>query len=296
MVNDRYSNRRRYPARLACGVLLAALLVVRPAAAGGQEWTRTGVVEKDGQRLSTLGAWFDHAPPRGGRRHWKDGRSAKESAKSWIEAAPALPAEIAATLSSHPDIGALYDWRAEPEARVRIDEFRGEPPNVDVLLVGRDRNGPVVVAVEAKADEPFGGTVGETLEDARLRLDRNPRSKGVARIERLLAALFGTTLNDRDVPELRYQLLTVTAAAMAEAERRSAQRAVVMVHEIATPLTTDEKRASNARDLDRFVARFARRRGRLEPGKLAGPFEVPGKPIVDAEISLYFGKAVVDER
>ena len=255
-----------------------------------------GVIEKNGQRLSTLEAWFDLAGPKGGALHWKDGRSAKESARSWLAAAPAIPAEIAATLSSHRDIGELRDWRAEPAAEVRIDKFPGEPPNVDVLLVGSDRDGPVVVAVDAKADEPFGRTVGETLEDARLRLGSNPRSKGVARIERLLAALFRTTMDDRDVLELRYQLLTVTAAAMAEAERLSEQRAVVIVHEFATDRTNDQKRTSNARDLDRFVARFARRRGRLEPGKLAGPFEVPGKPIVDSGISLYFGKAVVDKR
>ena len=250
-----------------------------------------GVIEKNGRRLSTLEAWHDLAGPRGGDLHWKDGRSAKESARSWLAAAPALPAEIGATLSSHRDIGTLRDWCAEPAAQVRIDEFRG-PPSVDVLLVGSDGNGPVVVAVEAKADEPLGGTVGETLEDARSRLDGNPRSKGVARIKRLLAALFGTAMDDRDVLELRYRLLTVTAAAMAEAERQSAQRAVVVVHEFATDRTTDEKRTSNARDLDRFVARFAGRRGRLEPGKLVGPY-LRG---VDARVSLYFGKAVVDKR
>ena len=254
-----------------------------------------GVIEKNGQRLSTLEAWHDLAGPKGGDLHWRDGRSVKESAKSWLAAAPALPAEIAATLSSYGDVGTLRDWRAEPEAQVRIDDFRG-PPSVDVLLVGSDRAGPVVAAVEARADEPFGSTVGETLEAARSRLDGNPRSKGVARIERLLAALFGATTNDRDVLELRYRLLTVTVAAMVEAERQSARRAVVMVHEFATDRTTDEKRTSNARDLDRFVARFAGRRGRLEPGKLAGPYGVPGEPIVDAPISLYFGKAVVDRR
>ena len=247
-MNDRHANRRCLPARLACGVLPAALSAVLPAAAGAPEWTRfrgpgaagvvadnpslserwsadenvgwrtaipslgsssprvvwstgpvvvdamhrfvatqdavdihrpkqepravvgatliparatparaedcpMGVVEKNGQRLSTLEEWFDVAGPKGGDLHWKDGRSAKESAGSWLAAAPALPAEIASTLSSHADIGRFCDWRAEPEAQVSIDDFRG-PPNVDVLLVGSDSNGPVVVAVEAKADEP----------------------------------------------------------------------------------------------------------------------------------------------
>ena len=251
-----------------------------------------GVIEKNGQRLSTLDAWYRHAPPKKKDEHWKDEHSAKESAKSWLCAAPALPEEIAATLSSHRDVGTLRDdWRAEPEARVRIDCFRGEPPNVDVLLVGSDRNGPVVVAVEAKADELFDRTVRQKLDDARSR----PHSKGVERIERLLAALFGTTTDDRDALELRYQLLTVTAAAMVAAKKESGRRAVVLVHEFATPRTSDR----NARDLDRFVARIAGRagwRGPLEPGTLAGPFRVPGEPVADADISLYFGKAVADRR
>ena len=249
-----------------------------------------GFIEKNGRRLSTLDEWRVHAPPKS-KVHWKDGRSAKESAKSWLAAAPSIPAEIANTLFSHRAIGTLCDWRAEPEARVSFDDFDG-PANIDVLLAGRDENGPIVVAVEAKADESFGQTVEKTLSAARSRLKNNSDSKGVARIEQLLAAIFGATTDQTDILELRYQLLTVTAAAMAEAERRSAQRAVVMIHEFVTPLTTDRKRSSNAGDLEQFVARISGRHDPLESGTLLGPFKVPGKPIVNADISLYFGKAV----
>ena len=268
-----------------------------------------GVIEKKGVRISTLKEWRDHAPPKN-KIHWKDGRSAKESAKSWLAAAPLIPDEIADTLSSHHDIGTLCDWRAEPEARVRFDKFRGQPSNIDVLLTGRDETGPIVVVVEAKADESFGQTVEKTLSAARLRLKPSlaairsyggiarpvPPSKGVERIERLLAALFGATTDQPDILNLRYQLLTVTAAAMAEAERQSAQRAVVMIHEFITCCTTDTKHDSNARDLDQFVTRISGRQDPLKSGTLLGPFKVPGKPIVETEISLYFGKAVENKR
>lgn len=255
-----------------------------------------GVIEKKGVRISTLKEWEDHASPKNKKIHWKDGRSAKESAKSWLAAAPLIPAEIADTLSSHNDIGTLCDWRAEPEAKVRFDKFGGEPANLDILLVGRDENGPIVVAVEAKADESFGQTIEKTLSDARSRLESNSRSKGVARIEQLFPAIFGATTNQTDIFGLRYQLMTATAAAMAEAERQSAQRAVVMIHEFVTPFTTDAKHDSNARDLDQFVTRISGRLDPIKPGTLQGPFKVPGKPIVKKEILLYFGKAVVDKR
>ena len=255
-----------------------------------------GSVEKNGRRLLTLEEWRAHAPPKGEDWHWKDGRSAKESAKSWLAAAPSIPVEIAETLSSHHEIGSLREWMAEPEARVRFDKFPGEPSNLDVLLVGRDENGPIVVAVEAKADEPFGSRVSKTLSAARSRLQANPRSNGVRRIEQLLAALFGATTAQTDVLDLRYQLITLTASAIAEAERQSAQRAVVMIHEFVTTDTTDKKHDSNAHDLDRFVTRLSGRQTQLKSGILQGPFKVPGNPIVETKISLYFGKATVNKR
>ena len=133
-----------------------------------------GVVLKSGRRLATLDEWHSYAPPKKKYKHWKDGRSAKESARAWLDAAPVLPSEISEVLHSCIDIGPLREWCAEPEAKVRIDEFRGESPNIDVLLTGYDDDGPVVVAVEAKADETFGTTVEKTLSDAYSRLETKP--------------------------------------------------------------------------------------------------------------------------
>ena len=251
-----------------------------------------GVIKTNGRRISTFEEW----PKPKRRDQWKDERSAKESAQAWLASVPSIPSEIIETLSSHHDFGPLSDWCAEPEARVPFDRFRGEPANLDVLLVGQDQNGHIVVAVEAKADEPFSQTVRETLSSARSRLKNNPASKGVARIEQLLNALFGATTTQTDILDLRYQLMTATAAVMAEAQRLSIQRAVVMIHEFITSATSDTKRASNARDLNQFVARVSGRHDPLTSGMLQGPFNVPGAPIVEAEISLYFGKAVIDKR
>ena len=70
-----------------------------------------------------------------------------------------------------------------------------------------------------------------------------------------------------------------------------------MIHEFVTPLTTYEKRSANARDLNNFVAMISGRSDvPLMPGTLQGPFKVSGKPIVEAEISLYFGKAVENKQ
>ena len=244
----------------------------------------TGSIHKDGQLLKTVGDWHGLAPPKR-NIHWKDGRSAKENARAWITAAPHVQPDIAQVLTNCPDIGPLRSWSAEPEARVRMDSFGGEPPNIDLLLVAEDDQGRLVVAIEAKADECFGKQLADQYRSAQKARRKNPRSKAVARIDALLD-LFAIKFQQSHVPQLRYQLLTATAAVLAEAKRRSAERAVLIVHEFQTPLTAAEKLQRNADDLDRFLATVLQYPGQIVPGDIVGP--VPADAALD--LRLYVGK------
>ena len=239
------------------------------------------MIEKDGRRLTTLEEWHSYAPPKR-KLHWKDGRSAKENARLWLGAAPDLPSGIAQLLGASGSIGTLRSWSAEPEARVSFDAL-GEPANLDVLVQAEDEKGPIVIGVEAKADESFGSTVEKTLAAAKKRSAGNPRSKGVERILGL-ATTFGLNLDRPEVLELRYQLLTLTAATLAEAHRESTQRAVVIVHEFVSALTKAEYRARNARDLDGFLGIVFDHTGSVGPGTITEPFRIDGLG------ALYFGK------
>lgn len=241
-----------------------------------------GVITKKSRRLSTLDEWFCYAPPKGRKKHWKNGRSAKENARLWLNAAPCLPSEIADILRSCNDVGTLHTWRAEPEAEVGFDNFSG-PANIDLLLTCDDEIGPLAVGIEAKADEPFGNTVRKTMSDANSRLEENSESKGVERIN-ILARKFGLSLERQEVLNLRYQLFTLTAAVLAEAQRREIQRAIVIIHEFITPLTADEKRAQNASDLDSFLRIVFGEQSSSCNGMIAGPIQTNGIR------RLYFGK------
>ena len=161
-----------------------------------------GTVHKGDRPLTTIDQW----PRRD--IHWKDGYSAKENARAWIDAAPSLQPDIAQILAACRGIGPLRQWRAEPEARVAIDTYPG-PPNIDLLLVAEDDYGPVVIAIEAKADETFGQTLDQRARAA-ARASK-PSSKVVDRIGDLLDR-FGLDIKQPHVPQLRYQLLTATAA------------------------------------------------------------------------------------
>ena len=250
----------------------------------------TGIY-KDGTEIKDLEDWRVRAGPKSAIQ-WKDGRSAKESARSWLSTNQ-IPPELLKLIDRHPDFDAIEEWNAEPEAPVRIDEFRGEPPNIDVLVRARDQRGPLAIVVEAKADESFGALVTDTLKDADKRLLDSPKSKGRARLERLSMSLFSRAPTDELVQGLRYQLLTASGAALAEAERIKANRAVVLVHEFVSSLTEASKRQSNYDDYLRFLAALGFSE---EPRGLAGPFEVPGAPIVGEKIKLYLGKATLDVR
>ena len=242
-----------------------------------------GTVHKDDRPLTTIDQWRRFASPKRDI-HWKDGRSAKENARAWIDAAPSLQPDIAHVLGGCRGIGPLRQWRAEPEARIAMDKFRGEQPNIDLLLVAEDDHGPVVIAIEAKADEEFGDKLADQYRRARAKRLSKPRSNLVARIEALLDR-FSLDIEQRHVQQLRYQLLTATTAVLEEAKRQSSARAVLIVHEFLTPLTLSETRERNAADLDRFLAIALDRQGHLAPGDVAGPILVKGPP------TLYVGRA-----
>lgn len=255
------------------------------------------MIRKNGEVIETLAAWERLAGPKSPVQ-WKDGRSAKESARAWLggserDAGARVPGEVAEVLRSHEDFGEILTWEAEPEALVPFDRYSG-PANVDVLLRARDADGGFVVAVEAKADESFGPLVSRVLSDALERRLESERSKGMERVVELAGRILPPAAGR--VPRLhqiRYQLLTVTAAALAAASEHQARRAVVMVHELRTDRVDERKIARNQEDLVRFLRRLGvARTDRVTQGGLVGPVPVRDSGERNDAPALYLGKAV----
>jgi hypothetical protein len=250
-------------------------------------------IQKNGFPIPTLEDWEKHAGPKS-KIHWKDGRSAKEVARAWLELhCPELPSEIAKALSTSTAFGQVQQWDAEPEVKLCFDSFPGEPRNTDLLVKARDNFGLFLLAIEAKADEPFGETVAAALSAAVERYVENDNSNGVMRIQQLAAALLGPR-EDRGTPlkKIRYQLLTATAGTLCKAEQQGLTRAILLVHEFVTDFTADRKHDANAKDLDQFISRLSHGKvTAVEVGQLYGPFNVPGKPLLSSTVDLYIGKA-----
>lgn len=111
-----------------------------------------------------------------------------------------------------PEVAALCGPGAElqlalVEHRVPLPG-RGYPSQCDVFALAHAGGQDMTVAIEAKVNEPFGPTIAEWLGTA-------PSSNKTAR----LSAIAGWLGLPAPSPELRYQLLHRTAAAIAEARR-----------------------------------------------------------------------------
>jgi len=203
-----------------------------------------------------------------------------------------MPREVTEALTAHGAFRHVDQWAAEPEAKLRFDDLRGEPRNSDLLVDAHDSLGAFLVAVEAKADEPFSETVADALAAALERRLQNSRTNGITRIEQLATALLGPQRRgDPALKDIRYQLLTACAGVLCEAERRGMDRAVLLVHEFFTDKTVDQKHAANARDLDRFLVRLSHGAVQsAEPGRLYGPFAASGPPLFSTKVKLFIGK------
>lgn len=160
----------------------------------------------------------DVIPHLGKPTHWKQGRSAKAVADSWFSA-NGIPPAVGAVLDQSPELAGAELVDAWLERCTDLGDKRGSASQTDLLAVLGVGEELAVMAVEAKVTESFGPLVSEWLGEG-----------GAGKPDRLqrLCKLLG--LDPEAVGDLRYQLFHRTAAAILEARRYRAGKAVLMVH------------------------------------------------------------------
>src|SRR4051794_28318199 len=88
-------------------------------------------------------------------KHWKHGFSAMALADAW-EHADGWPAPVASALASDPDLAKLELLLALPEHEVPLPGGSRASQTDLFVLARRPTQGLVTIAVEGKAEEPFG--------------------------------------------------------------------------------------------------------------------------------------------
>lgn len=251
------------------------------------------ITSRTGAPIQSVDEWFQLAPPRGGRFQWRDGRSAKELAKAWCGPnGPATPPAVRALLDQHVAFAGTQLVQVFPEHRIRFDGLQGEPRNSDLAGYGDGPAGRVALSVEAKADEPFGPPVSRYILDAALEFAEESRSGQLQRIQDLARALFARRRSGLPkLGELRYQLLTAAAGALAYAQSVNATIALLLFHEFHDDDVRPERLIDNQRDLNNFIARFTNGAELALPaGTIIGPYLVPGNESIPADTPLFFGR------
>lgn len=160
----------------------------------------------------------DVKPHLGKPTHWKQGRSAKAVADSWFRAND-LPPRVRAVLEQSPEFKGAELVDAWLERCTDLCDQRGTASQTDLLAVLGVRDELAIMGVEAKVTESFGRLVSEWIGDG---------EEGKEDRLRRLSTLLG--LDRTSVGDLRYQLFHRTAAAILEARRYRATKAVLMVH------------------------------------------------------------------
>jgi hypothetical protein len=162
-------------------------------------------------------------------RHWRDGYSAAELAKSWI-AANDIPAPVRAVLDSCDGYRGASLVAAFFEKQVDLGT-PGGASQTDIMAIVAGDAGLAMIAVEGKVEESFDRVVSDWLKQSRRDDGRNRQ----ARLGRL-CELLGLAV-DRAMP-LRYQLLHRAAAAVLEASRYRAVSAMMLVHSFSSSDTS----------------------------------------------------------
>lgn len=131
-------------------------------------------------------------------RQWKPGYSAMATARSW-EAG--FPPEVARLLGNDVHLQlAIVEHKVEMPGK-------GGPAQCDVFALAHADGRDIALAVEAKVEEPFDKTLSEW------------NAANGANKQHRLDTISGWLGLDRPAPHLRYQLLSRSAAAVAEARR-----------------------------------------------------------------------------
>ena len=148
--------------------------------------------------------------------HWRDGYSAAELAKSWINAQdfPPIVRRVIESCAEYRGIH-LNEGYFERETDLRTP---GRNSQTDLLVVGGNGVEQIVVGVEGKRDESFGPIVSSWL------------AKGGRRKIRLDGLCRVLGLDSGKCKKLRYQLFHRTVAALFEAEKAGAKNAMLLVH------------------------------------------------------------------
>lgn len=164
-----------------------------------------------------------------GDRNWGEGKSAQLLASSWIKVVNnkgAFPKEVQGLIKEKTLFNNIKIIYGIIESPVELDTGRGQSMS-DLMLYcsknGKDNCMDFIIAVEGKADEPFGDIVEKWIRNG----NDNPTKTRTNRLN-FLNQLLG--LEIKEYSKIKYQLIHRTASAILEAKKYGIRECMMLVH------------------------------------------------------------------
>lgn len=240
--------------------------------------------------IKNIDDWNRLCPPAGKDKQWKDGRSAKELAKDWTinKGQPLIN-----ILNLSKEFLGVNFLIASPEFESKFDNYLGKGRQNDLLILGGNEKGQVLISIEAKADETFEEKIGKYYNKALKNRENNLNTNIPNRIEGLNKNILGNK-NIESISELRYQLLHGIAGTIAESKRFGIDRAIFVVstYQSKDPeLFNKKKHDNNSKDLDDFVRCLSKDQiNEIKNNELKGPFKFENSQYCSSDLELYILK------
>lgn len=154
-------------------------------------------------------------------KQWRHGYSAKSLADHWQDES-GFPEDVQAMFNSArtPGIRDSEMLLGIPEAGTKLPGG-GYDSQTDLFVLAKCSDGLITITVEGKVNESFDQVTSSWLHKNKQTTNRQERLDGLCEI---------LGIDVTEALELRYQLLHRTASALIEAERFSANTAIMLVH------------------------------------------------------------------
>lgn len=154
------------------------------------------------------------------QKHWQVGYSARTLAHAW-ESSNGFPPEVSSLLTCKSSPFSKVELLAAiPEHKVRMPPYSGHPSQNDLFVLAKDENeGLIALTIEGKVSESFDQTLAEWNVK-----NSSGKEERLAYIQEILG------IDGNLPPTTRYQLLHRMASAVIEANRFTAQYAVMVIH------------------------------------------------------------------
>ena len=236
-------------------------------------------------RINNLKDWKTYAPP-ANPIHWKEGRSAMELAKSWIDGNnPIGPISLESLLRKQFRTDDIILLKAYAEYESKFYDTSNGPRNHDLLLEAKIDDNLYIIGIEAKEREAFDDTLDNKIISAK---SNSVNTKLPRRIDDFCRVIFNKSYGD-EFKNIRYQFLSGIAGTLIEAYKRNSSSAIFIVQQFKSLDTPPNDLKRNVSDLEYFLSFITKRRIDCDKDFLTGPFKVSDSAFLPP-IDLYIGK------